>query len=318
MVGEHVDCSDDTLILEYINSLLAIEILRNCDPNQITLMSAYTFGQDSNAVWKDDVSCVKTFFGTHKADLADYNRMKIVCLLNKLNGGLEKLGTLLFTNTPFTPQEVNTIVNGLEEIYPSDDNYRTITPAKFMNYRNHEVVNNFDLELMTRTVMNVFNSFTGERRDLDTRTLKKAFGQHRHEIVERRTYVDFEKITKLVSRDIAAFMNKPESINKFSTRFMADIFGLLYRLRVPGKIHPNRLERLYAKYILTNDRATAAIEYSNKFTMLEPIDVVSCHLLPFNEKFVFNDILPHEMSIGNYTFGNTIEQYLVSQYILQK
>lgn len=318
MISDFTNCSDDSLILEYINSLISIELLRNSDPMQVNYMTAYTFGQDSNAVWKDDVSSVKTFFETHRNELVEYNQMKIVCMMNKLNAGLVKLGTLVYTDTPLTPQEANTIYNGLEEIYPSDSKYRTINPIKYMNTENYEVIDHLDLELMTRTVMNVFNSYTGERRDLDTRTLKKAFGQHRHEIVERRTYVDFKKISEMIKKDIATVLDNPSKITKSTAKFMADIFGLLYRLRVPVKIHPNRLERLYDKYVLTNDLATEAIEFANKFTLLEPMDIISCHLLPLNEKFIFTDIFPHERSIGSYTYDNIVEQYLVSQYILQK
>lgn len=311
--------ADSSLIREYINSLFAIEILRNANPNDVTLMTAYTFGVDSNAIWKQDKKYVQDFMHAHKPELVEYNNAKIICMLNKLNDGLTKLKSdILYTNVPLGAEDLNAIINGIENIFTKKRGTIFPVDASMVSTKNIKVVPDFDMQLMSNVLKNVFNSFTGERRDLDTRTLKKAFGQHRHEVIDGLTYVNFERVHDLLDKEISKVLNGKIELHEANVKFIADLFGVLYRLRVPANLHPNRLDRLYDKYILTNDKATNAIQYARKFSLLEPMDVISCHLLPFDEAMIFDDIFPHERSIASYTYRSLVEQYLVTQYLIQK
>jgi hypothetical protein len=310
--------ADSGLILEYINSLFAIETLRNANPKNVTLMTAHTFGIDSNAIWKQDKPCTQDFMHAHNPELVEYNIAKIICMLNKLNDGLNKLKTPLYTNVPLGAEDLNAIINGIENIFTKKRGTIFPVDSSLKNTRNISVVPDFDMQLMSNVLKNVFNSFTGERRDLDTRTLKKAFGQHRHEVIDGLTYVNFDKIHEILSKEIGRVLDGKVELNEANVKFIADLFGVLYRLRVPVNLHPNRLDRLYDKYILTDERAAEAIQYARKFSVLEPIDVISCHLLPFEESMIFDDIFPHERSIASYTYRSEVEQYLVTQYLIQK
>lgn len=310
--------ADSGLILEYINHLYSIELLRNCNPRDITLMNAYTFGVDSNSVWKNDKTCVQNFLATHRDEIEDYNRARIICMLNKLNEGLPKLKSLVYTNVPLGAEDLNSIVNGMENLFSKKRG--TIFPVDTTTKSTKVYANvpEYDMQLMNNVLKNVFNSFTGERRDLDTRTLKKAFGAHRHEVIDALTYVNFDYVYEKLSKEIGRFLNGEILLNEFTVKLIADLFGVLYRLRIPANLHPNRLDRLYDKYILTNENAAEAIQYARKFSLLDPMDVASCHLLQWDTSMIFNDILPHERSIASYSYRDLTEQYLVTQYLVQK
>lgn len=310
--------ADSGLTLEYINHLYSIELLRNCNPRNVTLMNAYTFGVDSNSVWKNDKTCVQNFLAAHRDEIEDYNKARIICMLNKLNDGLPKLKSLVYTNVPLGAEDLNSIINGMENLFSKKRGTIFPVDTTTKSTKIYANVPDYDMQLMSNVLKNVFNSFTGERRDLDTRTLKKAFDQHRHEVIDALTYVNFDYVYDKMSKEISRFLNGDILINEFSTKLIADLFGILYRLRIPVNLHPNRLERLYDKYILTNENAAEAIQYARRFSLLDPMDVVSCHLLPFNEKMIFDDIFPHDRSIASYSYRGLVEQYLISQYLIQK
>jgi hypothetical protein len=314
--------NDRSLVLEYINHLYLVEMLRRVDFKEVSLMTAYTFGMDSNAVWKNDPKMVETFFKTHRDDLTEYNKFKILCSVSKLDAGISKFDTPSFINIPLDPEMINSVLSCLDEalnIHLCNEDAPVGDMAVSRSVRTDRVKRPFDLELVDRLLRNAFDRTIEERKDLDNPSDKVMFGQHRHALLDHRTFFDAAQVKKIVDAINKKYYRASEFLLDLDgVRMMSYIFGILYRLQVPYCMHANRLDRMFEKYILTNDRAAEAVNYARKFSSLSAMDALSCHLLPLNTEYLHTDMFKNHRVVGTYSTDSVVEQYLVTQYLLEK
>ena len=282
--------ADESLVLTYINSLYSIELLRATNVNEVTLVTAFDYAQSIGAPWKDSKEIAQYYVRERKNELIAFNKFKVREMILKLIDGLQKLESPAYYNIPVEPSIVNSIVG---------------------------MLGNNDVSLEKRVV---FNTFTGDRRDLDTDTARRMFGNHRHEILDHKTYVNYGKVKK----DLMNLVYTGEKFEQFcwnnpkfnAPAFWADYFKVLYKLRLPCCLHGNRLDRLFELYIQTNCKCGEALGKVRIFSSFLPVDVIGSKLRDLNPNALFEDQTRHEMSIGNYFSDSLVERYLITQYLV--
>lgn len=317
--------ADESLVLTYINSLYSIELLRATNVNEVTLVTAFDYGQTIGAPWKDSKEVAQYYVRERKNELVAFNKFKVREMILKLIDGLQKLESPAYYNIPVEPSIVNSIVGMLDNNDVSlEKRVNLIRDYSYCTYpsrmRNNHSNESFDITLIGRIVDNVFNTFTGDRRDLDTDTARRMFGNHRHEILDHKTYVNYGKVKK----DLRNLVFTGEKFEQFcwndpkfnAPAFWADYFKVLYKLRLPCCLHGNRLDRLFELYIQTNCKCGEALGKVRIFSSFLPVDVIGGKLRDLNPNALFEDQTRHEMSIGNYFSDSLVERYLITQYLV--
>lgn len=317
--------ADESLVLTYINSLYSIELLRATNVNEVTLVTAFDYAQSIGAPWKDSKEVAQYYVRERKNELIAFNKFKVREMILKLIEGLQKLESPAYYNIPVEPSIVNSIVGMLDNNDVSlEKRVNLIRDYSYCEYpsrmRNNHSSESFDITLIGRIIDNVFNTFTGDRRDLDTDTAKRMFGNHRHEILDHKTYVNYGKVKK----DLMNLVYTGEKFEQFcwdnskfnAPAFWADYFKVLYKLRLPCCLHGNRLDRLFELYIQTNCKCGEALGKVRIFSSFLPVDVIGGKLRDLNPNALFEDQTRHEMSIGNYFSDSLVERYLITQYLV--
>ena len=317
--------ADESLVLTYINSLYSIELLRATNVNEVTLVTAFDYAQSIGAPWKDSKEVAQYYVRERKNELIAFNKFKVREMILKLIEGLQKLESPAYYNIPVEPSIVNSIVGMLDNNDVSlEKRVNLIRDYSYCEYpsrmRNNHSSESFDITLIGRIIDNVFNTFTGDRRDLDTDTAKRMFGNHRHEILDHKTYVNYGKVKK----DLMNLVYTGEKFEQFcwdnpkfnAPAFWDDYFKVLYKLRLPCCLHGNRLDRLFELYIQTNCKCGEALGKVRVFSSFLPVDVIGGKLRDLNPNALFEDQTRHEMSIGNYFSDSLVERYLITQYLV--
>ena len=327
LIGKPVN--EDAVVLDYIQSLYEIELIREANLVDVSLVSAIEFGIASGAPWKDRATYAADYKNSHKDNLVQYNCAKLCKLVKKLWDKAEILTTNNYHDLPMEPMLANSIVRCFENICIRTREGYIERPAPvpiysksmYKNYANS--TDTYDITVAARLVDDIFNTFTGDRRDLDTNSSKRLFGQHRHETLDNKTYVDYSAIVKTANFAIDTILmdiklnlcNSPKSkMLKWQTQ-VADYAKVLYKLRVPYSIHPNRLDRLYEKYIMRDKRYAAGLDLARKYSAFNPTDVLDDTYLQVDPEMIFEDGATHHLSNGNYFPNSLVEQYLVVKYL---
>lgn len=329
VIDNTVQPNEDLITLEYINALYSIEMLRQADPRVVNEFTAWQFGQMSDAIWKNHPQSTHQFYMLHRHELERFNVHKIRCMMNKLAAGLDKFGSFLYATTAVEPELFNSITALLRSALGSKHGYEfgvhdasiAHSTQNFGGLKNSD----FDIHLADRLLQNEFNMFTEDRVDLDTDSSKKRYGQNRHTLLDNKVMFDWNAIKKLCTDAISKgytpggrtdIIDKRIAPSK-NTLFFASLFSVLYHLRVPTLIHPNTLDRMYDKYILTNDLASDGLQFARKYSGFQSMDVIACRLLPMNSKLTVQSWMPHNFVVGTCAPNSTVERYLVTQYILE-
>lgn len=328
----------DRVVLDYIQSLFEIEMLQEINFKDVTLFSAIEFGIASGAPWKGDVEYSKQFKNNHKENLVKYNICKTIKLLLSLFEKSRILDTEVYHDVPMEPSLANSITRCLENINTKLNDRHVITKVGFTGdktygydasyihsrfaEKNPNLENStdfYDLIIASRILDSIYNNFTGDHRDLDTDSCKKFFGQHRHETLDNKTYIARRNVFSSLAgihRCVQEHIRIPTvDTTLLVTTFWSSLFKVLFKLRLPYSIHPNRLDRLYEKYIMRDQRYAEGVSLARRYSLCEPVDVLDNTYLQVNPENVFENDETHHLSIGNYFPGSLVEKYLVVKYL---
>lgn len=310
--------------LQYINALYCIELLRNSNVDNVDLQTTWQYGQHFMTPWKDQKELVKRYLHTHHHDLRRFVMHKLMHVVNKLIEGMELFKTELYTMTPLEPNVYNSILANMDNMLHVTefekrmfDEYRMdmLKPNSTMR----TVHSNFmDFEVADRILCGVFDTYTTLTRDKDTDTAKHHFGVHRHEILDNKVYLCIELLKKLYLRQIGELriVDHPFAYSNFGA--WACIFSMFYRLVIPATMHPNRLDRMYDKYLMRHYDAERAIQYARPFSTLS-VEAVALNKLPnLNPEYIKDTVLEENYSVGSTYPDGLVEKYLVSQFLVER
>lgn len=308
-------------VVSYVNALYSIEILRLIDVENADYQVAHQYGQKLNTPWKDNPQLVHNFLHEHRDELNAFMVNKAAGVVHKLMKGTELFNTEVYRPLPISPNEFNSILSGidsikknklmselflLEERYPYSSN-----SPEFQVKMNHASSNFGELHVIDKLLCGVFDNYATTQEDLNLRSLKNDYGVYRKESLDDKVYV-----CSCLREDLknAAFSGGRMVVN---FKFWATLLSIFYRSVVPQNVHPNRLERLYEKYILPQAAKTGSLAFGRKFSASTP-EAVLCHHLPYLDcEYKEDTVLPHHYQGTAVAPNSLVEHYLVTQHLLE-
>lgn len=307
--------------LWYLDKLYHIELLRYANIDNADLQVAWQYGQEYLTPWKDNSVLVEEFFHKHKNELRWYINHRLLRVVRKLLSGIDFLiKPEMFTMLPVEPEIANSIHSGLDGI----SNTAVFTQHFLDDYKcdvraNHGTTrlatgNMAGFEVLDRLLCGVHDKFPDLARELDDKKEKKLYGVHRHEILENKVYVCLEHLLQLHKKQSSnSFMNTGTLFTNFGV--WACILSLIYRLRIPNTMHPNRMDTMYDKYVLRHPRAAQAIEKMRPFGTLTAEAVADDKLPLLNCENLNESVLKQGYSVTATYPGGLIEKYLTTKYL---
>lgn len=305
----------------YLTSLYRIELLRNANIDNIDLMVAWQYGQEYLKPWKDNPYLVEEFFHKHHNELRLYINARFLRIIQKLIDGLDIImKPSLFTMTPLEPEIANSISAGMDDIISTGDfEKRLLDEYKADTSKPNSTIRvargNFaGFEVLDRLLCGIFDKFPEMARELDDKKEKKLYGVHRHEILENKVYLCAGKLKQILGIQVGAGCCCADTLYT-NLGAWACIFSMLYRLRVPIEMHPNRMDTMYDKYILRDCHAAEAIEKMRGYSTLTVEAVADDKLPQFNPEFLQDTVLKQRYSISATYPSSLVEKYLVTMCI---
>ena len=332
--GDLLLARDDNAVIEYIHYLYVVEILRSLSDSKITYKLAWQYGKETKSIWSGCPEMVNEFLQSHPNELASYGVKRINDLVTDLYEYLLKLSTGVYSDVPLDTGELNSVnrcITNLINFIPSSLN-------KLKSDRSFDSKisggDYFDIKLVERLLMNVFDSYTDKHRDLDTSEAKKKYGAKRHEVLNTSVYCRCSNLfdllskfvnTKLKNIEINLCCSKSINDNRNIISILASIASIFLHLRIPADIHPNRLDRLYDKYVKRNSNAIEAIQLFRQYSGCSALEVITkdCETLKgtqfVKEPMTKNDFYKIETSVRSVSDelgdDNNIERYLVTKFM---
>lgn len=333
--GELLLTSDDSVVTEYIHYLYVVEILRSLGESKLTYKLAWQYGQETKAIWRDCPEMVNDFLQSHPDELNKYALKRVGSLVAKLFKFLPKLATGVYTDVPLDTGELNSVnrcITNMLNFIPSSLNKNKLDRSFNSKISGGDY---FDSRLTERLLMNVFNTYTDKHRDLDTDVAKHKYGAKRHEVLNTSVYCRCSNLFELLSKFISEKLSKIETNfccaksindNRNALSILASIASIFLHLRIPSNIHPNKLDRLYDKYIKQNSSVVDAIQLFRQYSGCSALEVITdnCEILKgtqfVKEPMTKNDFYKSEISVRNVTNelgdDNNIERYLVTKFMI--
>ncbi len=307
--------------LQYINKLYTIELLRYVNVNNVDIQVAWQYGQEFLTPWKDDKYLVKNFLEHNRYNLRKYIAYKAMAAVQKLLNGLEDFCTDLYVKVPMDAATRTSILSAMNNMNNVTQFKSRLLDEYLMELRGGVTSTvryghgNFsEFEICDRIMCALFNTYTEMYKDLDTCKAKHHYGVHRKELLDNRFYM-CKKLLKEMSDIQFCEMKKDNFYHNFGA--WACLFSMLYRLVIPTEMHPNRLERMYEKYILRIPQAELGLSFARNFSDMCVEAVIGDKLPMLNKKFEFDTELNKEYSSYGIYPDSLVEHYLVTEKVLQ-
>ena len=322
--GDIKEKHNDRCIIDYINRLYLIELLKEVDVSHISDQLANQYGTVFQTAWKDSDRLIHKFTETHKFELMKFIVLKINKVVRKLSD-ITLLTSSEYCPTPLTPAEVVSI-NNATECFGNISHYDNLTSRMI-----HEQLSALDIP---ETILKgIFSNFTELHASVKDIQHSKELGPQRAAIISNTGHIYLEHYTDCCLRclltDIEEFISpypKFDStieINNAARNIanIAKIYSTIYRLAYPVYIQPDSLDRLYEKYILTSANYTAARNYASDWSGSHASEVI-CSKLPILSHDYAN---PSSRITGDGTMfptentnpGSLVEKYLVTEYLVE-
>ena len=302
--------------ISYINALYTIELLRVVNIENADYQVAHQFGVKLNTPWKDDPQMTHEFLHEHQDELRYFLRTKIGRTVKKLLDGTELFNTEAYRPLPISPSEFNSILSGLDSL-----NRNNLMPRLFDMERDlgwsfnpdrelRHVPSNFgEIHVIDKLLCGVFDNYATTQEDLSLDSLKEKYGAYRKETLDNKVYA-----CKCLMQQLYGEASDRTLINY---NFWASILSVLYHSVIPQMIHPNRLERMYEKYILPYAAKSGSLAFGRKHSASTP-EAAICHHLPILDcKYKEDTVLPHQYQGTAVAPNSLVEHYLVTQHLLE-
>ena len=317
--------SEDDLIpthIKYIHALYCIEALRNIRIDNIDLQVAWQYGQMYNVAWKDHLPLVESYFHNYKHELRMFLMHKVFGVMSKLVQGSTLFASNLYTQTPLDPNTINTIVTNITQLAEEDNLLRSFLSEHLVEVQKTDNITKhyrafMGLEVADRALCGVFDTFALKNKDQDSDHNKHHYGVARHEILDNKSYLCVEWLKKcLLEGKNQIWFNQDNSISYYDHfGLWACVFSILYRLVIPLGMHPNRMDRMYDKYVMQHPRFQEAVQYARKYSAL-PLEAVIDTCLPkLNDELMQDTVLKQHFSVGVTYPDSLVERYLTTQYL---
>lgn len=225
----------------YYDELVTLELLRNADVRNVTRFLADIYGNEYDTAWHEHPELVEQYYSQNKQRLSLYLVYKFNNIVQRLLKQIDSLKGPKFKPVCFEANTVNAIMNLAERIEQARDQgnlktYLTASPEDFLT--NHTEI----VDGMTTEVKTLYTIVVGEINNYDEMLNERLRG---HERNETRSTACFDTISNVL---ISLLNNTRMNRNKLVVNYreIADILGILYRLRMPVQmLYPYNTDDLY-------------------------------------------------------------------------
>ena len=225
----------------YYDELVTLELLRNADVRNVTRFLADIYGNEYDTAWHEHPELVEQYYSQNKQRLSLYLVYKFNNIVQRLLKQIDSLKGPKFKPVCFEANTVNAIMNLAERIEQARDQgnlktYLTASPEAFLT--NHTEI----VDGMTTEVKTLYTIVVGEINNYDEMLNERLRG---HERNETRSTACFDTISNVL---ISLLNNTRMNRNKLVVNYreIADILGILYRLRMPVQmLYPYNTDDLY-------------------------------------------------------------------------
>ena len=319
-------------ILRYINSLYAIELLRNCDITHIDLQIAhqYACSQCAGGMSSD---ILQQIYEQDRMTLQGFLRNKIYCVIQQL---LDNPEYESYVPVGVEPATLESLGSALEHHFKAIDtvdranNDDAITRWVCYKFRHPFGTNEFvprfnedftafsDLQVADRVITGIFDTYRTRYRDLDTDEFRHDYGPHRKDILDNKVY-PCHCVDKAICELIKRLQRRTDASQLWPRcSAWACLLSMMYHLRAPKFIHPDRLEDMYQQYIASDVHVAGALEYSRKFGTVIAEAALDTKVPDLCDKLLHREQNAyHNNSFITATYPNSIvERYLTTKWML--
>lgn len=314
---EYSPCDQGIMILDYIDKLCCIDMLRNFTLGGASLQLAYEYGQEYQTPWRDTPNLIKQFWLHNQDDLKKYVTKRALRVVRKLLDGKKLFATSEYHLVPMEANVVNSIRVNLDKAIKERKIFELLdSEYKFSkNYAQNSIVrpspiNYAELEALDTLLVGHFDTFKLMRDRLgynDYSNLGKLSSDFL--AVDGSVYQCFKCLEEIYDQQI-------ENINPELDNFKAwaRIFSILYRFVVPKFLTPDNLTGLYKNEVLEMHRiCDRGLEFARTYSSLKPEDVLDTKLPKLSPKYLGEFTTDYGFKIQA---GSLTEKYLALEYQL--
>lgn len=324
-------------IWKYINLLYCIELLRNSNVANVSMQVAWRYGQYYNTPWKDTPQLVYKFLNENQNQLRAFTIQCLNRLVTKILAETNNFKSEIYTKVPFTPQIIDSISSGLQEVQTDDNLMRSIVSAATVNNQlTGDVTARYirpyhgaytGIEVVDRTLQGYFDQYPGSQYHLQH---QHQWGPNRIEIFDNRVYTCTCWLKEQLLKATDVIDNFPHFGKIFTVydsffHLFASILSIMFRTVIPVGMHPNRLSRMFEKYFASDCNYNKYLSTARKWSVLTVEEVADWHLPMINCDYIGDTILagldPDKMVKFSYhaTYPeNLIEHYLITEMYVER
>lgn len=324
-------------ILEYINALYLIEILRYCEVTHLDEHIAWQMGAYENAPWINSCQLVTSVYETQRKRLYHFLNYKFMRAVGKLLQGVENHKDEHYLQTPLNQALIGSIMSAFDQMttefkhmshnWGNLDNWLAYDFTASLDLNRvvpvrHDYSEYTELQVIERLLIGWFDTYAEAYPNLNFNRAKEKYGVHRKEILDDRVYLCYKCLLDKY-KDIKELVQGTKHATATHSTFYvkcsawACLLSILYRLVIPCRLHPNRLECMYEQYILSDHHVAKAIQYARKFSACTAEQVIDDHLPPLSCEYLPENLEYKKYSLSGTYPNSVIERYLVTQYLLE-
>lgn len=312
-------------IVDYINKLYTIELLKQIDIRDVDLQTAWQYGEHFETPWRENLSLNQKFLDNYKPELYAFVYKKAIHTIRKLVSGIKLFTAPEYKSIPMEPNLYKSIVSNLSML--DNNNYykeamlskQYLVDLRAKDFNNPVSLSRSafaDVAIAESILKGLFNHFTFQGESYNIKSAKHHFGSDSQFVLDTKFSASIERMEKLYRAQLTAAENTETIYNNFF--IWGSLLNVIYHLAIPSAMHPNNLDRMYEKYILGHENIANAIDYARRYSGLKPSTVLCCGLPMINDEFLNTEFLSNSCRDNSYEPNSLVEKYLVTQFLVSK
>lgn len=306
---ENLGTSEFT-ITRYIANLLAIELLKQINFDNIDEAVSAKYGEVYNTVWKPYPELIKKFMMDNRQKLKVFVISEYANMVEWLYSEAKMLKSSSFHKLPIDTNTVNSIRSCVDSFIHNNEGSFGAGDVKIAgwNLRSTSAYHS-EIEVVEKSLCGIFDNYSSLAHLYNSEPIVDSYGNWRHEILDDKIHICKHSIGALRKEAGAVSDNV---IPKLKTHAL--LLSIIFRSFVPFDMEPDMVHRLYDRHIRKHESAAEAISYGRKFSAISPEAIIGDKLPP---KFCFKKIHdPYTRPIRSQ-FNSLVEQYLSARYLVQ-
>lgn len=272
-------CARGALSTEYVRRLIMIEALKHSVPENVTLETAWVYGQMTLAPWRNIEVLVKKFYATHRETLIEFNYLKKKKIAKYLIEHLPELGSADYRKLPIAPETAaaakrafDSFIQNFANTYNKDGH---VTEVKNYVQHNHRAPVHYTehahFDIVDNLILDQFNNYGTALATVDSWRPELHRGDGNAFLLDG-SYVCFKCLMDRVGK-----MNPFEELKNHSDTTY--ILSMFYHLAYPDDTYtatPAPLNLMLTRMLDTFSKdVSIVLPKARRFSTAELLDVIN-------------------------------------------